>query len=92
MECVACGDWLTIASPICSRHMSAQAKQRAQVWRVLKRRLYHYDAGVIAYRGFSRNFLLSSYQWKEVGCNSIRFELPCETRGGSCEKEREREG
>jgi len=33
---------------------------------VLKRRLYHYDAGVIAYRGFLRNFLLSTRQWEEI--------------------------
>jgi hypothetical protein len=39
---------------------------RAQVWRNLKRRLYHYDAGVVAFRGFARNFLLSAEQWQDL--------------------------
>lgn len=39
---------------------------RLYVWRALKRRLYHYDAGVVAFRGFPRNFLLSSSQWREL--------------------------
>ena len=37
---------------------------RLHVWRALKRRLYHYDAGVVAFRGFPRNFLLSRAQWE----------------------------
>eukprot|EP00966_Prymnesium_polylepis_P089220 2065513-Prymnesium_polylepis.1 len=46
-------------------HVTSPApSSRAQVWRVLKRRLYHYDAGVIAYRNFPRNFLLSTGQWE----------------------------
>ena len=36
------------------------------VWRSLKRRLYHYDAGVVAFYGFPRNFLLSSAQWADL--------------------------
>ena len=39
---------------------------RLHVWRALKRRLYHYDAGVVAFYGFPRNFLLSTAQWKEL--------------------------
>lgn len=48
-------------------HVTSPAPtSRAQVWRVLKRRMYHYDAGVIAYRNFPRNFLLSREQWEQV--------------------------
>ena len=48
-------------------HVTAPAPStRAQVWRVLKRRLYHYDAGVVAYRNFPRNFLLSTDQWEQL--------------------------
>ena len=36
------------------------------VWRALKRRLYHYDAGVVAFYGFPRNFLLSAKQWTQL--------------------------
>jgi len=36
------------------------------VWRALKRRMYHYDAGVVAFFGFPRNFLLSTGQWHEL--------------------------
>ena len=36
------------------------------VWRALKKRLYHYDAGVVAFFGFPRNFLLSRAQWYEL--------------------------
>ena len=39
------------------------ADSRLQVWRALKRRLYHYDAGVYAFHGFPRNYLLSPAQW-----------------------------
>lgn len=39
---------------------------RLAVWRALKRRLYHYDAGVIAFRNFPRNYLLSAAQWREL--------------------------
>ena len=39
---------------------------RLHVWRALKRRLYHYDAGVVAFRGFPRNYLLSKDQWGEL--------------------------
>ena len=39
---------------------------RLHVWRALKRRLYHYDAGVVAFRGFPRNYLLSRAQWAEL--------------------------
>ena len=39
------------------------AASRLAVWRALKRRLYHYDAGVVAFRGFPRNYLLSKAQW-----------------------------
>ena len=42
------------------------APSRLHVWRALKRRLYHYDAGVVAFRGFPRNFLLSAAQWAEL--------------------------
>ena len=36
------------------------------VWRALKRRMYHYDAGVVAFYGFPRNFLLSTAQWQNL--------------------------
>ena len=36
------------------------------VWRALKRRLYHYDAGVVAFYGFPRNYMLSRPQWEEL--------------------------
>jgi len=36
------------------------------VWRALKRKMYHYDAGVVAFFGFPRNFLLSTSQWEQL--------------------------
>ena len=36
------------------------------MWRSLKQRLYHYDAGVVAFRGFERNWLLSPSQWEDL--------------------------
>lgn len=42
------------------------ADSRLQVWRALKRRLYHYDAGVYAFHGFPRNYLLSPTQWASL--------------------------
>ena len=49
-----------------SHVVSPAPPSRLHVWRALKRRLYHYDAGVVAFRGFPRNFLLSSAQWGEL--------------------------
>ena len=42
------------------------ADSRLQVWRAMKKRLYHYDAGVYAFHGFPRNYLLSPQQWAEL--------------------------
>ena len=39
---------------------------RLHVWRALKRRLYHYDAGVLAFKHFPRNYLLSPDHWAEL--------------------------
>ena len=39
---------------------------RLSVWRALKKRLYHYDAGVVAFDGFARNFLLSEAHWAQL--------------------------
>ena len=48
-------------------HVTSPAPpSRLHVWRALKRRLYHYDAGVVAFRGFPRNYLLSTNQWAEL--------------------------
>lgn len=48
-------------------HVTSPAPpSRLHVWRALKRRLYHYDAGVVAFRGFPRNYLLSAAQWAEL--------------------------
>jgi hypothetical protein len=42
------------------------AASRLAVWRALKRRLYHYDAGVLAFHAFPRNYLLSPDHWQEM--------------------------
>ncbi len=42
------------------------ATTRLAVWRALKRRLYHYDAAVVAFRGFGRHYLLSRDHWEEL--------------------------
>lgn len=42
------------------------AASRLAVWRALKRRLYHYDAGVLAFHAFPRNYLLSPDHWKAL--------------------------
>jgi len=42
------------------------AASRLAVWRALKRRLYHYDAGVLAFHAFPRNYLLSPAHWEEL--------------------------
>ena len=42
------------------------ADSRLQVWRAMKKRLYHYDAGVYAFHGFPRNYLLSPQQWADL--------------------------
>ena len=42
------------------------ATTRLAVWRALKRRLYHYDAAVVAFRGFGRHYLLSHDHWEEL--------------------------
>jgi len=48
-------------------HVEAPAPgTQLSVWRALKRRLYHYDAGVVAFYGFPRNYLLSTAQWGEL--------------------------
>ncbi len=48
-------------------HVEAPAPgTQLAVWRALKRRMYHYDAGVVAFYGFPRNFLLSTAQWQQL--------------------------
>ena len=42
------------------------AASRLAVWRALKRRMYHYDAGVVAFHAFPRNYLLSPNHWCEL--------------------------
>jgi len=42
------------------------AASRLAVWRALKRRLYHYDAGVLAFHAFPRNYLLSPDHWDHL--------------------------
>ncbi len=49
-----------------ARVRTPAAASRLQVWRVLKKRLYHYDAGVVAFWRFPRNWLLSSEQWAQL--------------------------
>lgn len=51
---------------VSARVVRPAAASRLAVWRALKRRLYHYDAGVVAFCRFPRNFLLSSGQWAEL--------------------------
>jgi hypothetical protein len=53
-------EWVT------ARVKTPSPPSRLHVWRALKRRLYHYDAGVVAFRGFPRNYLLSTAQWAEL--------------------------
>ena len=42
------------------------ADSRLVVWRTLKNRVYHYDAGVFAFLGFPRNYMLSEPQWADL--------------------------
>ena len=49
-----------------SRLSRPAAPSRLAVWRALKRRMYHYDAGVLAFKHFPRNYLLSPDHWAEL--------------------------